>query len=220
MNTDAVKEFRSLYGKCKYIQGQKFGRLKAIKPNGKNKFGMMQWICECECGVIKTITISHLTTGQTKSCGCIRDKKIAQVGLSNKTHGLKKSKLYNIWRGIKKRCRLNSNKAYKDYGARGIDMCDSWFYSFENFYNDVGEIPDGGYSLDRIDNNKGYFKSNCRWASKKDQANNRRNNVFISYNGETHTVSEWSRITKLNKSTILYRLKKGLPVDKVLYTSL
>lgn len=119
----------------------------------------------------------------------------------------KRSSTYQIWEGVKKRCKSPTCKAYPNYGGRGITLCDRWL-DFTSFLEDMGEKPDG-MSLERIDNNKGYSLENCKWASRKEQANNKRNNVLITAFGKTKTISQWVDETGLSYCTIYLRLRKG-----------
>lgn len=116
---------------------------------------------------------------------------------------------------MKKRCGNSKSKAYHNYGGRGIKVCDRWLESFENFFEDVGPRPEG-LTLDRIDNDLGYFKENCRWASYKDQANNTRTNKFVEFNGKTLSVSQWERELGFVSGTVKQRLYSGWPVERAL----
>lgn len=130
------------------------------------------------------------------------------------THGLKHKKSYSIWVDMLRRCNKKDHRAYKDYGGRGIKVCKRW-HSVEKFYKDMGEKPEG-LTLDRVDNNKGYNKKNCRWATNEEQANNRRDNVFITAFGQTMTVAQWSRKVSVNETTIARRLRAGWSDERAL----
>lgn len=182
------------------ISGNRYGRLVAINPIRKNNG--IYWVCKCDCGNTTEVLPQHLNRGLIRSCGCLR-KDVSSK--KNKKHGMSKTRIYKEWKGIKERCLNKNNHAYKNYGGRGITICDEWLgeNGFENFY---GWAMKNGYSddltIDRINVNGDYEPSNCRWATMKEQQNNKRNNHIISLNGEEHTISEWSRITGINKETI------------------
>lgn len=194
--------------------GQKFGKLTVlelaekrlyINPQGKKLF-KKYYKCKCECGNEITVYQGQLTSGHTKSCGCITLK-----------HGCWKSRLYNIWRGMLKRCYLATNKDYNRYGGRGITICEEWKNDFKTFY---AWAMANGYkddlSIDRINVNGNYQPDNCRWLTNKQQANNKRNNKLITYNGETHNITEWANILCIPRYLIYYRLKANWSIEKAL----
>ena len=193
----------------------RFGRLVAIEPSGKDNYGGYVWRCICDCGKETNVRLSDLTHGRTKSCGCLRFETLSNG--ANKKHGMKQTRLYNIWRNAKTRCSNSRSPYYRNYGARGISFYEPWCDNFEVF---ASWAFDNGYSdnleLDRIDNEKGYSPDNCRWVTRTVNANNKRTNHLINRHGITHTIAEWSRITGVSASTIRKRLNKGLSIEEAL----
>lgn len=199
------------------LTGQKFGRLTVVErvENAKNRNA--RWKCVCDCGNEVIVTGSNLCRGNTKSCGCYQKEMTVKT---KTTHGGHETRLYRIWADIKKRC-YNENQAYyNDYGGRGISMCESWRGSFESFRDWSLE---NGYSddlsIDRINFNGNYEPSNCRWATVKEQANNRRSNRFLTYNGKTQTMAQWADELGLEYKEIAARLNYlGWTVEEALST--
>ena len=186
-------------GRAKDITGQRFSRLIVIKFSHSDK-GMM-WECKCDCGNTVVVKGTQLRNGHTKSCGCYQHDK----RMENFTkHNLCNTPTYTTWDSMIQRCTNHNNTNYPRYGGRGITVCDKWL-SFEGFIEEMGLRPPK-FTLDRIDYNKGYYKENCRWISMKRQANNTSKNVNITYNGETHTVSEWAEKLHINRNTLNNRL--------------
>lgn len=175
------------------------------------------WNCRCACGnVIKTFA-AYLTKGKKKSCGCRSDEMRSN---SNSTHGGTFQKLrsptYMSWAAMKQRCVNPRPEVYSCYGARGITVCERWIDSFENFLEDMGPRPEG-MTLDRKDGSKGYEPSNCRWATRLEQANNTRTNVRVNYKGQSVTIAELSRITGINQTTLGTRiLRMGWSLERAM----
>lgn len=185
------------------ITGRKYGRLTVLRENGKCNNGIL-WLCRCECGNEVNVLAYNLKNGHTKSCGCFQSEARSKT---HSTHMESKSRLYRIWRHIKSRC-LNPNVChYRYYGGRGISICQEWLNSYEEFAK--WALSNGyseGLSIDRIDVNGNYEPSNCRWTNAKVQANNKTNNRLIEYNGESHSLSEWSNILGISRLTISKRI--------------
>ena len=186
------------------LTGKRFGRLVAISRT-KNKHGVSAWLCVCDCGNEKVVRTDHLESGDIKSCGCLFDE------LNHKTarkHGLSEDPLYNRFTNIVSRCESPTNPEYKNYGGRGISICDEWRNDFKAFYN---WSMQNGYkkelSIDRIDVNGDYEPNNCRWVDNIVQANNTRSNHFIEYNGERKTIAEWGRKLGISYSGLWRKLK-------------
>lgn len=190
----------------KIVIGKQYGMLTPLRIAGKKKGGLLIYECLCECGNKKNIGSRYLTNGGTVSCGCKRAKSLR----------MSKSITYKSWIGAKQRCTNPKNHNYDNYGGRGIKMCDRWMNSFVAFLNDMGERPSREYTLDRIDVNGNYELSNCRWAARKIQSNNRRDNVFLDVNGKRLTVSEFSVQYGINRSNVDYELKRGLSVNEII----
>ncbi len=163
------------------------------------------WTCLCVCGKKVVVSASALVGGGTRSCGCLyKDSPLHYTG---KTHGLSKTRSYRAWTAMRQRCTDSASPGFKNYGGRGIRICPSW-ESFLRFRSDMGECPPG-LSLDRVDNNGDYKPSNCRWATRKQQNENRRNNVFLSVFGRTQTMSCWAKEFSVSPSLLSNRLKRG-----------
>jgi hypothetical protein len=203
------------------LKGKVFGKLKVIDiaPRTCTK---TYWICECECGVIKTIRSDSLVSGNTTSCGCL---KIIQNGINFKTEYRKnnatricKTRLYKTWQLMNNRCYNKKTPGYIKYGARGITVCEEWqrqtkFDTFKNWalkngYNDT-------LSIERINNNGNYEPENCKWSTNKEQCNNRRSTVKITMNGQTKSVKQWCEYLNLDYGRVINRRQKGISQDKM-----
>jgi hypothetical protein len=164
------------------------------------------FLCRCECGKEKTVHSANLYNQSTRSCGCLHTEINSSI---HTTHGGKRSAEYRIWCGLKYRCNQPHSPAYKNYGARGIKVCPAWDASFAAFFHDMGLRPTSKHTLDRIDNERGYEAANCRWATRKEQADNTRRSRFLEFCGETKTMGEWCSELGLNRATLWKRLERG-----------
>jgi hypothetical protein len=194
---------------CKDLTGQKFGRLIVVKRAGTDNHRNSTWLCKCVCDNEVIVNRCNLKSGNTKSCGCLNKEESSKY---NTIHGKSNDRIYSIWKGIKFRCSY-----LKNYGGRGIKVCDEWLHNFQVFYD---WALSNGYadnlSIDRIDNEGNYEPTNCRWATYRQQANNTRTNRFIIHNGETNTIAEWSRKTDINYSTLRNRIVRNrCPTNKL-----
>lgn len=198
----------------KDIRGQRFGRLTVIRFSHTHR--QAYWICLCDCGKEVIVLGVSLRDGHTESCGCLH--RSAMQGGTRTTHGLSDTSEYHIWASMKERCCNPSNAAYPHYGGRGITICDRWLNDFAVFYMDMGPRPSPKHSLDRIDNDGAYSPDNCRWATRTEQANNKRSNLTLTWNGETHTVSEWAKLIGLSRHIIVGRLRMGWTSERILST--
>lgn len=176
------------------LAGQHFGKLTAVRDVGVDKSRNRLWLCLCDCGKEKVVSGNSLKLGHTQSCGCL-----------SPGYRVRRDPIYLAWQSMLIRCTYPETNGYKNYGGRGIAVCDRW-HKFEHFLADVGEHPGPGFTLDRIDVNGNYEPGNVQWSTLKAQANNRRNNVYITYQGETKTLTEWCEQLGLKYSRMHKRL--------------
>lgn len=206
------------------LTGMTFGRLKVIK-RAPNRGKQVYWVCECSCDnhTIKEYRGASLKNGHVKSCGCLkRENDMRLIDSYNSargadSHNMSNTRIYSIWKSMKKRC-LNENcSRYKDYGERGIDIYDEWEKSFNSFY--IWAINNGyndDLTLERKDNDKGYNPDNCIWIPLKYQARNTRNTVRVEFNGEMYTLHELSDITGIPYSIIKDRYYRGWDIERII----
>lgn len=190
--------------------GQRFGRLVVVRVAGKRKAETV-WLCQCDCGKQKEICGVNLRGG-TQSCGCLQREGVSR---RMKKHGGSKSPTYKIWVGIIDRCENENNRSYPDYGGRGIKMCQRWRESYEAFVADMGERPPK-MTIERNDVNGNYEPSNCRWASKKEQANNTTRNHFVEFDGQRLTIAQWAEKIGVKPMILVQRLFLGWSVERAL----
>lgn len=188
------------------LTGKRFGNLVVLEKAEKQGTSQL-WLCKCDCGNLTKIRANGLVRLGRDSCGCRTSEKISKARF---LHGETNSRLYDIWRGMKKRCLLPKAQGYKNYGGRGIHICDEWkddYLAFKNWALNNGYKD--GLTIDRIDNNGNYEPLNCRFTDYKQQANNRRSNRLLSVNGETKTIQEWADIMGVQRNLIVNRKKMG-----------
>lgn|SRR6185503_3088514 len=189
-------------GKFKDITGQRFGRLLVLSIVAeRTKQNRIQWLCSCDCGKEWTVIGHNLTNGRQKSCPCRKNQLAAE---RHYVHGMVHKREYRIWSGIKKRCFNPKEPAYKNYGERGITMCDEWKKDFMAFYRDMGPCPDG-FTIDRINNDGNYEPGNCRWTTRVIQNRNRRDVVMLTHDGETMSLRDWADRMHMNFDKLRYR---------------
>ena len=188
------------------LTGKRYGHLTVVKKCESSKSVRVRWTCICDCGKTTTVLGENLKRGNTKSCGCIRNK-----------HLMSYSKLYGVWRGMIERCENKNRPFYHRYGGRGISVCQEWRkdftafmkWSIENGYSD-------GLTIDRIDNDGDYSPNNCRWATMKTQRNNASTNINLTYNGRTMNVTQWAEELKVSRATLYSRIRKGWSDEETL----
>lgn len=191
------------------ITGQKFNSLTAIKKVSIDGHGAMRWLFKCDCGNDFIAVGSTVKSGGIHSCGCVKFET------PSKTHGLSRTREHEAWCRIIQRCYDKNDKAYDSYGGRGILMSKQWRHSFETFLKDMGKKPSPKHSIERKDNNKGYSKTNCKWATKKEQARNRRSNHILHINGKKKCIIEWCEYFGLSWHTFKTRRRNRVPMDQI-----
>jgi hypothetical protein len=196
--------------KYRDIKGVRCGLLVAQLPHERRGEAAYHWMWNCDCG--GTIILQHGSAKITGHCGCLREERF---GRRNVKHGMHKSGTYYTWATMKARCTNEKATEYSSYGGRGITVCERWMNSFEDFLSDMGVRPEGK-TLDRWpDMNGNYEPGNCRWATKKEQQRNRRDNRMIAIDGVTRCLKEWCEIYNVPYSTARHRLKIGLAVGVI-----
>ena len=212
--TCRMKNSRAGRGKVNKVemQNSEFGRWTAIKRDETRKTA--HWICQCKCGTIRSVEQAALKHGRSKSCGCLQKEDLAS---RRTTHKRKPKRLYKTWSDMIQRTTNPNNSSYSRYGGREISVCEEWRQSFESFRD---WALSSGYSdeltIDRIDNNKSYTPDNCRWTTRLRQSINRRNTIFVTLNGETYHLQEWSRRTGIPPETLRRRYLRGISAEKIL----
>jgi len=192
--------------------GDRYNRLAIIREVEKIH-NTRTFLCKCDCGNERSITLIQLRLGQTKSCGCLKNEIFIK---RNTIHNLSRTDLYRVWTAMKQRCLNKSCDAYKYYGGRGITACDDWVNGFINFYN-WAELNGykKGLTIERVDNNGNYEPENCIWVTQKHQNTNKRGNRIIEYQGHALCVSEWSIKLGINRNSLIKRLNNW-SVEKAL----
>ena len=210
------------------LTGQRFGRLVVIAPAEPKRVGKnirYYWECRCDCGNTKIIREDGLLspTRPAQSCGCLQKDRVREYFNTHQVpikHGHSYEPLFNTWYLIKYRCENPSCKAFHNYGGRGITVCDEWSNGstgYENFRDwALSHGYEKGLTIDRIDNDAGYSPDNCRWVDNMTQANNKRDNHFVTYNGETKTIAEWARVIGMDYKVLHSRFQNGWDAERAL----
>jgi hypothetical protein len=196
--------------------GKKINHWTIVKFLGKrNKRLLISVICDCPNKTLRTTGFYAVISNRSRSCGCV---SVELLSARSYRHGKAGTKEYKCWSDMKRRCYNNNNSKHNSYKVRGIKVSPEWYSSFETFYKDMGPCPPDKNSIDRVDNTKGYFPNNCRWATSKEQGNNTSTNRRLTYKEETLTMTQWGEKLKIYPHTIKGRLRMGWPIERALTT--
>lgn len=199
------------------LTGRRFGRLTVLR-RAEGAPGIARWICRCDCGNESRSRADRLREGRAQSCGCRRADFMPAFSRASVKHGetsaTGKSPEYHAWQAMQERCRPD-HASHSCYFDRGIRVCARWQASFVDFLADVGRRPAAGYSLDRIDNDRGYEPGNVRWATAAQQARNTRRNVWVEHEGKRMVLADLAKLTGIKAQVLGDRLRRGVPVEKL-----
>lgn len=200
--------------------GRKFGRLKVVREAGWiGPHRKRAWWVECRCGKSKVVKQNNLVSGKTKSCGCLlADHLRKMAGTAGLTHGDSYSREYRAWGNMRRRCYGVNGPRYKDWGGRGVQVCDRWRRSYSEFLKDMGRAPSKDHSLDRIDPDGNYEPGNCRWATRSEQQRNRRDNNCLTAFGRTQSIDDWADEVGITRATIRGRMRLGWEPEDIVTT--
>jgi len=196
------------------LTNKRFGRLTVIEKTPLRANGNVLWKCQCECGNVSYVTTCNLKTENTTSCGCFLRE---QQRRGSTKHGMRHTRVYSLWLLMKDRCNNPNGNEYKNYGGRGIRVCDEWAKDFMAFFNDMGH-PHSFESIERIDVNGNYEKANCKWLLKSLQGRNKTKNRLLTHGGITRCLADWSDITGIAYWTLHSRLRRGWSIEDTLDT--
>lgn len=196
--------------RSKDLTGKKFNDVFVIGLDHRNERGGGIWLCKCKCGKELLVPTFKLSSNLIRSCGC-RGHSFGHV-----IHGMSNTKIYTKWKAMLQRCYNENDPRYKDYGGRGIIVCESW-HVFDNFYYDMKDGYSDDLQLDRVENDGGYEKSNCKWSTHLEQQQNKQNTVFLTLNGIQASSSKWSEISGTKRTTINSRYYNGWPHEECVY---
>ena len=207
-------------GRMVDLAGKRVGRLTVLRPVGRNAWGNYIWECQCDCGNRHKVAAGDLKNLSTHSCGCLHREELAKMSTTHGyTSGPTRSQIYTIWGSMLNRTKCPSCRGFKNYGGRGIKVCDRW-KRFENFLEDMGERPGKGYSIERINNDGDYEPGNCRWATSKEQNTNTRRVVLTTIDGKTDSMAGWAKIYKFKLDSRFYALAEELGSKQLAVTEL
>jgi hypothetical protein len=200
----------------KDLIGSTFGRWTVIEEDGRDKRGSVMWKCRCSCGTERPVLGANLTRGLSTSCGCYSRELTAA---RSRTHGQIHTRLYKSWADMITRATCPNNSEYHNYGGRGITVHPQWLASFEAFARDMGPTHRDGLTLERVDVDGPYSPENCTWATRREQARNKRNTVRIEFRGTVKPLIEWCELMGLKYQVVYYRIHRhGWSVERALTT--
>lgn len=195
------------------LTGRVFDRLTVLNKT-KSKNNRTYWLCKCSCGELTEVEGQHLKRGRTRSCGCYYKETLKTRSI---THNMRKTRQYSIWANMISRCYNENVPAYTNYGGRGISVCEKWRF-FEGFWEDMQKGYSDVLTIDRIDNNRGYYKENCKWSTMREQDENKRSNIRIKFNGKGQIAAKWAKELGINYGTLISRIARGWDSHKALST--
>lgn len=198
--------------------GMIYGRLTVLRKGDYRKScHCYAWWCRCECGTVKQVLGTALVLGNSTSCGCYR-KEFTSISKWKHGHCINRqpSKEWNAWNNMKTRCYYTGFIEYHRYGGRGIRVCDRWLNSFANFFEDMGNSPSRAHSVERLNNDKNYSKSNCIWGTREIQMNNMSTNRVLEHKGRKQTMTQWAREVGMEPGTLWARLNSGWSTQKAI----
>jgi hypothetical protein len=205
----AAKQIKPSNPRVQDMTGQVFGCWTVIgfSHRKQEETGTrLYWLCKCSCGTERAVSGKTLRNGDSRSCGCAGNVK----------HGMSHSPEYTAWAAMIQRCENPKNPGFPNWGGRGIRVCSRWRKSFAAFLADVGSRPDPHFSLERINNERGYYPGNVKWQPRREQTRNTRRVHHLIFRGETHTTWEWAEILGIEQKVIRSRLEKGWPIERIL----
>lgn len=197
------------------LTGKRFGKLTVIQRAENDKYSHARWLCKCDCGNTKVVNGFNLCKGYTKSCGCYNSEIASERTKKVMTkHGFYNTKLYKIYSGMKNRCYNKQSKNYKNYGMRGIRICDEWLNDYMCFHDwAMNNGYSDGMTIERNDVDGNYEPSNCKWITLHEQQFNKTDTHYLTYDGKTQSIAEWSIETGIKYSTLVKRIKSGWSVE-------
>lgn len=200
------------------LTGKRFGRLTVLRRAENSPGGRVQWLCECDCGSRVRVSSTHLRTGHTQSCGCFKIERTVESAKHGGNRRGKREALYDVWIDMRRRCYNPKDQSFPYYGGRGITVCSAWLESYSEFRDwALSSGYQAGLTLDRKDTDGNYAPENCRWATRKEQNFNKRNNHRLEFGGRNLTLAEWEAVTGLPQRLIRCRVVElGWPIEKAL----